>query len=140
MKYKEALKIKGAFERLLNKMAKGDMVDIPSGGLFKAGKGIAISSKDYETLYPFLFSTVERKFSVGDVTFETGDKVFHSVTFSDDEVFLHVPDSESFEYLETFVNLRQIVNFLAGTAYKKIPIDGLYVHLKEKKVNDVKRG
>ena len=131
MKYKEALKIYGAFDRLLNKMAKGDTVDIPTGGLFKAGKGIAISSKDYETLYPFLFSTVERKVCVGDVTLETGDKVFHSVTFSEDEVFLHVPDSESFEYLETFVNLRQIISiFLAGTVYKKIPIDGLYVNAK----------
>lgn len=131
MKYKEALKIYGAFDRLLNKMAKGDTVDIPTGGLFKAGKGIAISSKDYETLYPFLFSTVERKVCVGDVTLETDDKVFHSVTFSEDEVFIHVPDSESFEYIETFVNLRQIISsFLAGTAYKIIPIDGLYVHAK----------
>lgn len=131
MTYKEALKIQGAFDRLLNKMAKGDTVDIPTGGLFKAGKGIAISSKDYETLYPFLFSTVERKVRVGDVTLETGDKVCHSVTFSEDEVFLHVPDSKSFEYLETFVNLSQIASsFLTGTAYKKIPIDGLYAHAK----------
>lgn len=131
MKYKEALKIKEAFYRLLNKMAKGDTVDIPTGGLFKAGKGIAISSNDYETLYPFLFSTVERKVRVGDVTLETGDKVCHSVTFSEDEVFLHVPDSNSFEYLETFVNLGQIASsLLKGTAYKRIPIDGLYVHAK----------
>lgn len=120
MKYKEALKIKGAFERLLNKMAKGDTVDIPTGGLFKAGKGIAISSKDYETLYPFLFSTVEMKVRVGDVTLETGYKVFHSVTFSEDEVFLLVPYSESFEYIETFVNLGRIASsVLKGTAYKK---------------------
>lgn len=131
MKFKEALKIHEAFDRLLNKMAKGDTVDISTGVLFKAGKGITISSNDYETLYPFLFSTVERKVSVGDVTLETGDKVFHSVTFSEDEVFLHVPDSNSFEYLETFVNLSQIASsFLAGTAYKEIPIDGLYVHAK----------
>lgn len=131
MKYKEALKIKEAFDRLLNKMAKGDTVDIPTGGLFKAGKGIAISSNDYETLYPFLFSTVERKVRVGDVTLETGDKVCHSVTFSEDEVFLHVPDSNSFEYLETFVNLGKIASsLLKGTAYKRIPIDGLYVHAK----------
>ena len=131
MKFKEALKIQEAFDRLLNKMVKNDTVDIPTGGLFKAGKGIAISSKDYETLYPFLFSTVERKLRVGDVTLETGDKVCHSVTFSEDEVFIHVPDPESFEYLEIFVNLRQILSsFLAGTAYKKIPIDGLYVHAK----------
>lgn len=131
MKFKEALKIHEAFDRLLNKMAKGDTVDIPAGGLFKAGKGIAISSNDYETLYPFLFSTVERKVRVGDVTLETGDKVCHSVTFSEDEVFLHVPDSKSFEYLETFVNLGRIASsFLNGTAYKKIPIDGLYVHAK----------
>ena len=129
MKFKEAIKIHGAFDRLLNKMAKGDTVDIPTGGLFKAGKGIAISSKDYETLYPFLFSTVERKIRVGDVTLETSDKVCHSVTFSEDEVFLHVPDSESFEYLETFANLGQIASsVLAGTAYKKIPIEGLYVN------------
>lgn len=131
MKYKEALKIQEAFDRLLNKMAKWDTVDIPTGVLFKAGKGIAISSKDYETLYPFLFSTVERKVCVGDVTLETGDKVCHSVTFSEDEVFLHVPDPESFEFIETFVNLSRIASsFLAGTAYKKIPIDGLYVHAK----------
>lgn len=131
MKYKEALKIKGAFERLLNKMAKWDIVDVPNGRILKAGKGITISSNDYETLYPFLFSTVERKFRVGDVTLETGDKVCHSVTFSEDKVFLHVPDSESFEYLETFANLGRIASsFLNGTAYKKIPIDGLYVHAK----------
>lgn len=132
MKYKEALKIQEAFDRLLNKMVKRDTVDIPTGGLFKAGKGIAISSKDYETLYPFLFSTVERKIRVGDVTLETGDKVCHSVTFSaEDEVFLHVPDPESFEYTETFVNLGRIASsFLLGTAYKKIPIDGLYVNAK----------
>ena len=131
MKYKEALKIKEAFDRLLNKMAKGDTVDIPTGGLFKAGKGIAISSNDYETLYPFLFSTVERKVRVGDVTLETGNKVCHSVTFSEDEVFLHVPVLESFEYLETFVDLGRIASsVLNGTAYKKIPIDGLYVNAK----------
>lgn len=131
MKYKEALKIKGAFERLLNKMAKGDMVDVPNGRILKAGKGIAISSNDYETLYPFLFSTVEMKVRVGDVTLETGNKVCHSVTFSEDEVFLHVPDLESFEYIETFVNLGRIASsFLNGTAYKKIPIDGLYVNAK----------
>ena len=131
MKYKEALKIKGAFERLLNKMAKGDIVDVPNGRILKAGKGIAISSNDYETLYPFLFSTVERKVRVGDVTLETGNKVCHSVTFSEDEVFLHVPVLESFEYLETFVDLGRIASsVLNGTAYKKIPIDGLYVNAK----------
>lgn len=131
MKFKEALKIKGAFERLLNKMAKRDIVDVPNGRILKAGNGIAISSNDYETLYPFLFSTVERKVRVGDVTLETSDKVCHSVTFSEDEVFLHVPDSNSFEYIETFVNLGRIASsFLNGTAYKKIPIDGLYVNAK----------
>lgn len=131
MKFKEALKIKGAFERLLNKMAKRDIVDVPNGRILKASKGIAISSNDYETLYPFLFSTVERKVRVGDVTLETSDKVCHSVTFSEDEVFLHVPDSNSFEYIETFVNLGRIASsFLNGTAYKKIPIDGLYVNAK----------
>ena len=131
MKFKEALKIKGAFERLLNKMAKSDIVDVPHGRILKAGKGITINSNDYETLYPFLFSTVERKVRVGDVTLETSDKVCHSVTFSEDEVFLHVPDSNSFEYIETFVNLGRIASsFLNGTAYKKIPIDGLYVNAK----------
>ena len=112
-------------------MAKRDIVDVPNGRILKAGKGIAISSNDYETLYPFLFSTVERKVRVGDVTLETSDKVCHNVTFSEDEVFLHVPDSNSFEYIETFVNLGRIASsFLNGTAYKKIPIDGLYVNAK----------
>lgn len=127
MKYKEALKIQEAFNRLLTKMASGDVVDVPEGRLLKAYKGIAISVQDYDTLCPFLFADLERKFTVGGVSSELSSKICIGATITEKEVLLNFHPPGSIGYYGAYMNLSQMAtSFLAGTSYKRIPIAELY--------------
>lgn len=127
MKLEEAIKIQNAFSGLLEKMRTGDVVDVPEGRLLKAYKGIAISVQDYDTLCPFLFADVERKFTVGGVSSELGSKICISATITEKEVFLNLHPPGSIEYYGAYMNLSQMAtSFLAGTSYKRIPIDEIY--------------
>lgn len=127
MKLKEAIKIQNAFSRLLTKMASGDVVDVPEGRLLRAYKGIAISVQDYDTLCPFLFAYVERKFTVGGVSSELGSVICTGATITEKEVFLNFHPPGSIEYYGAYMNLSQMAtSFLGGTSYKRIPIDEIY--------------
>lgn len=125
MKRKEAVKINDAFTRFLTKMSQGKIVDVPEGTMFKAGKGIAISENDYNTLYPFLWAAVEKRYTVGGLELKYGTHVCQGVVFTDDCVYVRIPDPESLEFAEAYMDLYLMAKSVIES-YRRTPISEIY--------------